>query len=312
MNKEKISILGTGTMGHSIALGAAMAGFPIKIWGHSESDVVKGQADMAGKLAVLLDEGVIDSAQFADIKGKIVFGLDMEETLRGVTFVIEAVPEILTLKQELYQKLDNLCDENVVLASNTSGLSPSEISKLMTRPERMVVTHFWNPGHLIPLVEVVRGEKTNDKTVLRAMDLMNAMGKKPIEVKKDIAGFIGNRLQYALFREAQYILDQGIASVEDIDVAVKYSIGRRLSVTGPFVSADMGGLDVFDNISSYLFEDLSKDNQSLPTMANLVKKGKFGQKNGAGFYEWTAEFSEEMNKAREKELIEWLKKDLNS
>ena len=310
MKNESVAILGAGTMGHSIALSAAMAQFPVKIWGNSQADIEKAQKDLAGKLEVLAQEQLFEQAEITKIKESINFDLSMEEVLKDASFVIEAVPEVLTLKQELYQNLEKICGESVVLASNTSGLSPTEISALMVHPERMVVTHFWNPAHLIPLVEVVRGEKTNNQTIERAMNLMKAMKKKPIEVKKDVAGFIGNRIQYAIFREAQHLLETGVASVEDIDTAVEYSIGRRLAVTGPFATADMGGLDVFDNISNYLFADLADDKRSLATMSQLVEDGKYGQKNGAGFYDWTPEFSEMMNKAREKELIEWLKKDL--
>jgi 3-hydroxybutyryl-CoA dehydrogenase len=307
---EKISILGSGTMGHSIALSASMAGFPVRVWGNSAEDIERGRQGLQGKLNVLLTEKVISEPQTKEIRERIEFTVQMEECLENASFIIEAVPEILELKQGLYQKLDQLCATDVVLASNTSGLSPTAIASLMEHPERMVVTHFWNPGHLIPLVEVVRGEKTADETVKRAMTVLKAMNKKPIEVKKDILGSIVNRLQYALFREAQYILQMGAATVEDIDAAVRYSIGRRLPVTGPFMTADMGGLDVFDSISSYLFPDLSTDSGSLSAMRTLVDEGNYGQKNGSGFYQWTPEFSEKMNKEREKELIEWLKKDL--
>jgi 3-hydroxybutyryl-CoA dehydrogenase len=138
------------------------------------------------------------------------------------------------------------------------------------------------------------------------------MNKKPIEVKKDAPGFVGNRLQYALFREAQHILEEGIASKEDIDAAVAYSIGRRLPITGPLMTADMGGLNVFDSISNYLFAGLSAADHSLSTMRQLVENHKYGQKNGEGFYHWTPEFSQEMNKKREQELIHFLKQDLKS
>ena len=307
---EKLSILGSGTMGHSIALSAAMAGFFVKVWGIGEDDIKRGQQDLQGKLEVLAAEEVITESGKKEIQDRIIFMTSMKECISNATFIIEAVPENLELKQDLYKQLDEQCGTGVILASNTSGLSPTKIAASMAHPERMVVTHFWNPGHLIPLVEVVRGEKTSDTTVKRALELLTAMGKKPIEVKKDILGSIVNRLQYALFREAQNILEMGAATVEDIDAAVRYSIGRRLPVTGPFMTADMGGLDVFDNISSYLFQDLSVASASLGSMRMLVDEGKYGQKNGRGFYEWTPEFSNKMNKQREKELIRWLKQDL--
>lgn len=307
---EKLSILGSGTMGHSIALSASIAGLPVKIWGTNKEDIERGQRDLQGKLEVLAAENIITVSQIKEIQGRIQFMTSMKECIADATFIIEAVPENLELKQELYQQLDQQCGTDVILASNTSGLSPTSIAVFMVQPERMVVTHFWNPGHLIPLVEVVRGERTSDATVKRALTLLTAMGKKPIEVKKDILGSIVNRLQYALFREAQNILEMGAATVEDIDAAVRYSIGRRLPVTGPFMTADMGGLDVFDDISSYLFKDLSSAQASLGEMRRLVDEGKYGQKNGKGFYEWTPEFFNQMNKEREKELIRWLKQDL--
>lgn len=171
------------------------------------------------------------------------------------------------------------------------------------------MTHFWNPAHLIPLVEVIRGQRTSDQTVERTFQLLYFMKKKPIEVKKDILGSIVNRLQYALFREAQHILELGVASKEDIDAAVVYSIGRRLPVTGPFLTADMGGLDVFDTISDYLFKDLSKAEQSYDEIRTLVQEGKYGQKTGEGFYVWTESFTREINEKRERMLIQFLKED---
>ncbi|HZG73159.1 MAG TPA: 3-hydroxyacyl-CoA dehydrogenase NAD-binding domain-containing protein [Chondromyces sp.] len=307
---EVLSILGAGTMGHSIALAAAWAGFEVMVWGNSEQDIERGKQGVREKARILQQyEAIASQDECRRIEERIVFSGSMEECLMRATFVIEAVPENLPLKQELFKKLDGICGPEVILASNTSGLSPTEIASFTSKPERTVVTHFWNPAHLIPLVEVVRGEQTSDETVKRAMKLLKEMNKKPIVVQKDVLGSIGNRLQYALFREAQYLLEQGVATLEDIDAAVRYSIGRRLPVTGPFMTADMGGLDVFDSISNYLFPDFSDAQESLPTMRRLVDDGNYGQKTGKGFYEWTPEMSEKMNRERERELIEWVKKD---
>ena len=306
---EKLSILGSGTMGHSIALAAALAGMEVRVWGTGNQDIERGRLGVAEKIMILRKHDVIDSTEANVIAARIGFTDSLEECISGATFIIEAVPENLALKQKLFQELDRLCQPDVILASNTSGLSPTAIASLTISPERTLVTHFWNPGHLIPLVEVVRGEKTAAGTVERAVQLLQCMDKKPVVVKKDILGSIVNRLQYALFREAQYILEQGVATVEDIDAAVRYSIGRRLPVTGPFMTADMGGLDVFDSISSYLFPDLSSHQESFSRMRNLVDEGKYGQKTGAGFYQWEPEQSEKINEEREGELIYWLKKD---
>ncbi|MCM3090680.1 MULTISPECIES: 3-hydroxyacyl-CoA dehydrogenase family protein [unclassified Cytobacillus] len=307
---ERIAVLGCGTMGHSIALNAAWAGFSVTMQGISDADLEQGWTNMLKKLEVMLNNGILSESEAGHIQENIKMTVFVEEAVQGATFVIEAVPENLQLKIDLFKRLDALCAPDVILASNTSGLSPTDIASETAHPERTVVTHFWNPAHLIPLVEVVRGEKTGDEAVERSFKLLMQMKKKPIEVKKEIPGFVGNRLQYALFREAQYLLEEGIASKEDIDDAVTYGIGRRLPVSGPLMTADMGGLDVFSAISDYLFQHLSGAEESLPILKKLVEEQKLGDKSGEGYYKWDEAFSKEYNQKREAELIRFLKKDL--
>ncbi|MGV3262951.1 3-hydroxyacyl-CoA dehydrogenase family protein [Cytobacillus pseudoceanisediminis] len=307
---ERIAVLGCGTMGHSIALNAAWAGLSVKMQGISDADLEQGWTNMLKKLEVMLNNGILSDSEAAQIQENIKRTVSVEEAVTDATFVIEAVPENIQLKIDLFKRLDALCAPDVILASNTSGLSPTEIASETVYPERTVVTHFWNPAHLIPLVEVVRGEKTGDEAVERSFQLLKQMKKKPIEVKKEIPGLVGNRLQYALFREAQYLLEEGIASKEDIDDAVTYGIGRRLPVSGPLMTADMGGLDVFSAISDYLFQHLSSAEESLPILKKLVEEQKLGDKSGEGYYKWDEDFSKQYNQKREKELIRFLKKDL--
>ncbi|WP_197217809.1 3-hydroxyacyl-CoA dehydrogenase family protein [Cytobacillus firmus] len=307
---ERIAVLGCGTMGHSIALNAAWAGLSVTMQGISDADLEQGWTNMLKKLEVMLNNGILSESEAGHIQENIKMTVSVEEAVQGATFVIEAVPENIQLKIDLFKRLDALCDPDVILASNTSGLSPTEIASETAHPERTVVTHFWNPAQLIPLVEVVRGEKTGDEAVERSFQLLKLMKKKPIEVKKEVPGFVGNRLQYALFREAQYLLEEGIASKEDIDDAVTYGIGRRLPVSGPLMTADMGGLDVFSAISDYLFQHLSSAEESLPELKKLVSEQKLGDKTGEGYYKWDEAFSKEYNQKREAELIRFLKKDL--
>ncbi|MGY6213181.1 3-hydroxyacyl-CoA dehydrogenase family protein [Cytobacillus firmus] len=307
---ERIAVLGCGTMGHSIALNAAWAGLSVTMQGISDADLEQGWTNMLKKLEVMLNNGILSESEAGHIQENIKMTVSVEEAVQGATFVMEAVPENIQLKIDLFKRLDALCDPDVILASNTSGLSPTEIASETAHPERTVVTHFWNPAHLIPLVEVVRGEKTGDEAVERSFQLLKQMKKKPIEVKKEVPGFVGNRLQYALFREAQYLLEEGIASKEDIDDAVTYGIGRRLPVSGPLMTADMGGLDVFSAISDYLFQHLSSAEESLPALKKLVSEQKLGDKTGEGYYKWDEAFSKEYNQKREAELIRFLKKDL--
>lgn len=308
---EKLAVIGCGTMGHSIALNAAWVGMQVKMYGIDANDIQNGLSGVNDKLNTLLKNDLITKDQLSQILKNITGTSSLSEAVDGATFIIECIPEVLELKNDLFRKLDQMCGDEVILATNTSGLSPSRIALNLKHPERTLATHFWNPAHLIPLVEVLRAEFTNDKTFNRAIDMLKFMKKKPIEVKKEVPGLVGNRLQFALFREAQYLLEQGIASKEDIDAAVTYSIGRRLPVTGPLLSADMGGLDVFASISDYLFKDLSNADQSSANLKELVARRHFGQKNGAGFYPWDEKFSEEMNQKREEQLIRFLKEDIN-
>ena len=308
---ENVSILGCGTMGHSIALSAAWAGLPVKVYGISDQDLQIAKKGLQNKIKVMKDNGLFDEKEAARIMDLIKLSISLEEVVKETTFIIEVIPEVLDLKKNMYKKLEALVGKDVIIASNTSGFMPSLLAEGMDHPNRFVVTHFWNPGHLIPLVEVVKGEKTDNGTVQRAMQVLQHMKKKPVLLNREIPGFIGNRLQYALFREAQSLLDAGVATKEDIDAAVTYSIGRRLPVTGPLMTADMGGLDVFSAISNYLFEDLSTDQKSGRVLTQLVEEHKLGDKSGEGFYTWDEQFSQLKNVEREQMLIHFLKGDMN-
>jgi 3-hydroxybutyryl-CoA dehydrogenase len=308
---EKLSIIGCGTMGHSIALSAAWAGMEVKVSGINEEDIRRAEQGLHNKLNVMTENELFDEAEAKEIRSRILLVTSLQEAVQDATFIIEAIPEVIEVKHKLYKELEPLVDENVIIASNTSGFTPNLLVEGATHPSRFIVTHFWNPGHLIPLVEVVKGNHTNEETIERSMSLMKRMNKQPILLHKEIPGFIGNRLQYALFREAQSLLDEGVATKEDIDAAVTYSIGRRLPITGPLMTADMGGLDVFSAISNYLFEDLSTAKKSGNMLMSLVNRGKLGDKSGEGFYKWDEAASKKINAEREQTLIHFLKIDRN-
>lgn len=306
---ERLTVIGSGTMGHSIALSAAWSGIEVNMYGLTESDTAAGMNGISRKLAVLLINSLICSSEQEEILGKISVGSSLDDSIRDADFIIECIPEDIILKNKLFRQLDLKCGPEVILASNTSGLRLSEIAEGTRYPERILITHFWNPAHLIPLVEVLRASVTRDDVFLRTMSLLQQMNKKAIEVRKEVPGLVGNRLQFALFREAQHLLDQGIATKEDIDAAVTFGIGRRLSVTGPFMSADMGGLDVFNTVSDGLFKSMSNAAQSYPALKELVSEGRYGDKSGTGYYEWDEVFSHRMNQLREQELIRLVKAD---
>lgn len=306
---ENITVIGCGTMGHSIVLNAAWAGLNVTMYGLNADETEKGLAGIVAKLDVLVKGKIIKETDIPSIMQRITTTHSLNEAAATASFIIEAIPENLQLKHDLFKSLENMANDDVVFASNTSGLVPSQIAEVLIHPERFIVLHFWNPAHLIPLVEVVGTKNTNDTTLQRSIDMLNLMHKKPVVIKKEVMGFIGNRLQAALLREALYLLEQGVASKEDIDAAITYSIGRRLPVTGPLASADMGGLDIFAAIADYLFKDLSAATQAPQILKDMVAENKLGQKTRQGFYAWDEQFTENMNSKRELELIRFLKQD---
>ena len=306
---KEISIIGCGTMGLTIGLAAAWAGIEVTLVGMDEVDLERADTLLQSKLKTMLANELIDDNEVQQIQRIINVTTSLEKAVEDAEFIFEVIPEEIEMKKVLYEKLEQLISATCIIASNTSGFKPSELAEEMRYPNRLVVTHFWNPAKLIPLVEVVKGNHTDSGTVEKAMHILEKMNKKPILVKKEITGFIGNRLQYALFREAQYLLDIGAATKEDIDAAVTYSIGRRLPITGPLMTADMGGLDVFSAISNYLFSELSAAEQSGDTLERLVAMNHLGDKTGQGFYKWDQEVSQKINEERERTLIEFLKND---
>ncbi|RLJ90490.1 3-hydroxyacyl-CoA dehydrogenase family protein [Planococcus citreus] len=305
-----ITIIGAGTMGHSIALSAAWSGQSVSIFGVDARDLETAQKGFEIKLRLMADNELIDNEQAKEIAERVAFTSSLEKAVENAEFIIEAVPENIGLKHQIYQQLEGLIANDIIIASNSSGLMPTALAEGMKHPERFVLTHFWNPAHLIPLVEIVGGEKTSEQTLQRTKALIEQMNKQAVLLKKELPGFIGNRLQFALFREAQALLDAGVASKEDIDAAVTYGIGRRLPVTGPLQTADLGGLDIFYAISDYLFEDLSTDQKPGRTLSELAKSGKLGTKTGSGFYEWPEAQSRAVQAEREEALIHFLKQDM--
>lgn len=309
MNIKNIAVLGTGTMGHGIALLSARAGLNVKMYGRTNESIDRGISSIISSLNRLVCQGNITEEESQDILGRIKGVKTLEEVAENTDFIIESVAENLDIKQDIFRKLDSLCDENVILASNTSGLSPTEIAKATSKPERVVIAHFWNPPQLIPLVEVVPGDKTSNETVDITVEWVNFIGKKAVKMEKECLGFIGNRLQLAILREAMYIVEKGWAKPEEVDKAMEYGHGRRLGVTGPLCSADLGGLDIFNNISSYLFKDLCNYTEPSKLLEGIVNEKKLGVKSGEGFYKWSKEEIESKQKDRAEVLLYFLDRD---
>ena len=220
--------------------------------------------------------------------------------------MIEAVFEDMKIKRETFAKLEARCRPDTIFCTNSSVMSPSEISAELKHRERFVGTHFWNPGHLIPLVEVVKSDASSDETAQTVMDVLASVGKEPVLCKKDVPGFIANRMQHALWREAISIVEHGIADAATVDKAVKYAFGLRLPQLGPMENADMVGTDLTYNIHDYILKDLEDSHEPSPLLKQLRDQGKIGFKTGEGFQKWTPEQAAASNAALNEYLIRML------
>ena len=305
---KKIANIGAGTMGHAIALQFAMKGYEVNLYDHSSEGLQRGMELIKHDLQTFIDAQVVtEPAEM--IRKRINTTTDLTVALKDVQFFIESIVEDEDIKKQVWQEVEQLVPDDTVLATNTSGLSPSELQSVLNHPERFVVAHFWNPAQLMPLVEVVPGKKTDEQTVTLTVQLMNRIGKHAVPLKKEALGFVGNRIQLAVLREAFHIVNEGIASPEAVDDIIKYSLGRRWNLLGPIASADLGGLDVFKNISSYLYADLANDTGTDPVLAKKVDEGQLGLKTGQGFFTWTGDHGQEIVKNRDERLLAQLKDD---
>ena len=302
---KNILIAGGGMMGKNIAfVFTSNPEFQVAVYDLYQTDVYAG---IRTNCAQLLEKGIITEQELGERLSRISFTTDLEsELIKNADFVVEAVFEDMTIKQETFAKLEARCRRDAIFCTNSSVMSPSQISAKLEHRERFVGTHFWNPGHLIPLVEVVKSDATSDETASTVMDILASVGKKPVLCKKDVPGFIANRMQHALWREAISIVEHGIADAKTVDDAVKYSFGLRLPQLGPLENADMVGTDLIYNIHDYILRDLEDSHSPSPLLKQLRDEGKIGFKTGEGFQKWTEEEIKQSNADLNEYLIRML------
>lgn len=287
-NIKNILICGAGMMGKNIAfVFASRPDFRVTLYDVKETDVIAG---IRGNCMQLLEKGVITGEALSDRLDRVGFTTDLDsDEVKDADLVIEAVFEDMALKQEMFAQLEARCRPDTIFCTNSSVMSPSEISAKLRHRGRFVGTHFWNPGHLIPLVEVVKSDASSDETAQTVMEVLASVGKKPVLCQKDVPGFIANRMQHALWREAISIVEHGIADAKTVDEAVKYSFGLRLPQLAPLENADMVGLDLTYNIHDYILRDLESSPAPSPLLSRLRDEGKLGFRTGEGFQRWTDE-----------------------
>ncbi|MFP4482775.1 MAG: 3-hydroxyacyl-CoA dehydrogenase family protein [Thermovirgaceae bacterium] len=306
---RKVCIIGTGTMGSSIALNFAWEGWEVELYARSAESLEKGIKLVQKNIGILVGNGLLEPHGVSQVVNRIQGLTEIEAASTDMPFLIECVSEDLGTKREVFRRLEGHFAKETVFATNTSSLRPTEIAKALERKDRFLAAHFWNPAHLLPLVEIMPGEETAEETVGFTKDIMERIGKDPVVLHKETPGYIGNRLQYAMLREALHLVDSGVASKEDVDRAVKSGIGRRLAITGPIETADLGGTHIFAAISEMLLPELSNTTEISPTLAEAVKRGDLGYSTGRGIYVWPPEKLEEIRQERQQVLIEWLRKD---
>mgnify|MGYP001085311634 FL=1 len=302
---KNILICGAGMMGKNIGyVFASNPGFQVGMYDLYPTDV---EAGIRTNTRQLLDKGVITEQELSDRLSRISFTNDIDSDLvKNTDLVIEAVFEDMKIKRETFAKLEARCRPDTIFCTNSSVMSPSEISAELKHRERFVGTHFWNPGHLIPLVEVVKSDASSDEVAQTVMEVLRSVGKKPVLCKKDVPGFIANRMQHALWREAISIVENGIADAATVDEAVRYSFGLRLPQLGPMENADMVGTDLTYSIHDYILRDLEDSHEPSPLLKQLRDAGKIGFKTGEGFQKWTPEQVAQSNAELNEYLIRML------
>lgn len=287
--KETIAVIGAGLMGHAIALSFARAGHAVSI----HDPVPEGLATVKDRIRTSLADIGTGTEEIEEALARVTPHANLADAVRDAGYVTEAAPEKLDVKRAIFADLERHAQPQAILASNTSVIPITGIAEAVERRERVVGTHWWNPGHMIPLVEVIRTEWTDEAVIDATHALLEGIGKAPVRVEKDVPGFIGNRLQHALWREAISLVERGICSAEAVDLVVKSSFGRRLAVLGPLENADLVGTDLTLDIHENVLSDLENMAGPSPYLRQLVAEGRLGMKSGQGFRTWTdAEIAE--------------------
>jgi len=284
-----VAVIGAGLMGHGIAQEFALAGFDVRLYDTDSEKLRKAEESIQDNLAMLAGLGLVTTTQAGSWRRHMTLCTELGDAAREADVVIEAIFEDLRLKQETFRQLDRACPVRTILASNTSSLLPGLLASATRRPDRVMVAHYFNPPYLLPLVEIVRHEKTSEETVRTLYGLLTKIGKTPVIVQKEVPGFIGNRLQAALFREAVSIVQNGIATPGDVDIVVKNGFGRRLAAAGVFEIWEIAGWDLVSAICGNLFPGLDASTGIPPLLQAMVERGELGTKSGKGFYPWTPE-----------------------
>lgn len=279
MEPTQVAVIGAGTMGARIAAVFAASGFKVALYSRTENSLHN-----AAKVIDSIDAGLTAS---------VTFTTSMAECLKGAKIVSENIAEVLALKQQIFQEIEKHVSDDCLLTTNTSSVPVGQIARVLAVPSRFIGLHWFNPADVMPMVEIVCGPQTHENTRQQADALCQQLGKQTVTIHKEAPGFIVNRLQYAMLREALHLVTAGIASIEDVDFAVQSTLAPRWSAMGPLKLMDFAGLDTVKNVAAILLPALSRDDELPPWLLAQIEQGNLGTKTGAGFYPWTAQAIEE-------------------
>jgi len=310
-NIQNIAVLGAGIMGHGIAQSFLMGGYPVILFDVAEPILDSAEAHIRENLELFAKHGLLSEDDVPSCLERLSTTCDLKAAVEGAQFITEAAPEKLELKQSLFETVERVCPDDAILASNTSSLTLAQIGVRVQNKQRLVTTHWFNPPHIVPTVEVVRSPWTSDETLDTAYSLLIRIKKVPVRIQNEIPGFLINRIQAAMVREILDLYEKGIASAEDIDSAVKGSIGFRLASIGQLLTMDLGGLKLWLRVCENLFPEIRSSTNPPEALVQLTEQGCDGIKTGKGFYDYTRDFSKsELDQAirkRDEEFLHRLK-----
>ena len=302
-----LAVIGNGVIGHGIAEVFAKGGWDVCLIGRSQDSLSSAIDRIRSSLDEFVEAGLLPASAVPSAMSRISTSTSIERAANA-DLVIEALPEDMDLKLDVFAQLDAICRPDAVLAT-ASGHPASSVDGKVTRKERVVAAHFWYPPQLLPLVEVCGSPATSSETVSWICDVLTVVDKTPVVLDREVPGFLGNRIQFAALREAWSLWASGVASAEAIDSVVRNSIGRRLAVTGPIESADLGGLDTMYHFAQFLFPSLDRSVEPPAAVGALVRDGNRGVPSGRGVYDWAARSGAALLSSRRQELLRWLKTD---
>lgn len=306
---KKIGIIGAGTMGQSIATSFAMSNYDVHLFDVSEERLQVVKSLIRADLGLLASEGVISANDINGFVEKVNVFSDLAQTVSDRDYVIEAAPERLVLKQDLFQQLDELCPNHTILASNTSSLPLEKIMTKLTpaRKKRAMVCHWYNPAHLMPIAELSFFGNTSEAVYQEVATLYQSIGKQTVKVLKDVPGLVANRIQQAVAREVFSLIENEVAVAEDIDKALKFGPAFRYATTGQLEIADFGGLDIWAIVGDNLLKDMDNSKGANPILSTKVADGKLGFKSGEGFFTYDEKEKQAIKSAYFKKLITQMK-----